>query len=444
MISLKVNIPVLEQMLSPPVHTRNHVTYGREEGSFELALLEISAALSAGDAESNASIDTDNIADETDEGLAGPMEDAREAPVSDSLADELSTETGLKWFFLTGAVGVPGGLDGGIPMEEVDGEMAESPEGHLFSMEAGEAVAGDGLPEGFIIPGAEQSVDPEAVEYSGEDAPAESNVTDKPEAVLDESQVMAEDGHDGKVGRQAPGEPAAAAGKEGFMLSDELSMVAGGDDEGEVERTASRADGAPGESWTDADGSSDAAQRSVSTKPEHDLQLGFLRFPTDLPGNKGVTPTMAEISQQSFERMRAQVVDQVFGRLAYFRESDSIPAEMRLTLNPPSLGELVIRVFSHQGKMTAEIITEMGRVKDMLENGMGEIKQRLQQVNLALEKIDVFCHEQDPEKDLSYRWGSPHGKNPAGRVGSRIGIVEEAAPEIWSVPAEGVTLELWA
>lgn len=441
---MKVNIPVLEQMLSPPVHTRNHAASGSEEGCFELALLEISAALSAENAESDAPIDTDNIADETGEGSAGPMEDTREAPVSDLPAEELFPESSLEWLFLVGAAGIPEGADGGIPMGEVDGEMAESPEGRLFSVEGGEAVAEEGVSGGSIIPGAEQTAAFEAPENAGEGVPAESNVADNSEAVLDESQSMDRGDHDGKVGRQVSDDPAVTAGKEGSMLSEEPSIVAEGDHDGEVERPASETDGVLRESRTDADRSPDAAQRSVSPKPEQDSELGFLRFPMDLPGNKGVTPTMVEVSQQSFERMRAQVVDQVFGRLAYFSESDSVPAEMRLTLNPPSLGELVIRVFSYQGKMTAEIITEMGRVKDMLENGMGEIKQRLQQVNLTLEKIDVFCHEQDPEKDMSYRWGSPHGKSLAGRGGSRIGIVEEAVPEIWSVPVEGVSLELWA
>ncbi|NLZ27996.1 MAG: hypothetical protein GX887_03390 [Firmicutes bacterium] len=329
-------------------------------------------------------------------------------------------------------------------MGEVDGEMAESPEGHLFSMEGGETVAEEGVSGRSIIPGAEQTAAFEVPENADAGVPAENDVADKSGAVFDESQIMAKGDLDGKVERQASGDPAVAAGKEGPVLSEEPSIVAEGDHDGEVERPASETDGILRESRTDAERGSDAVQRSVSPKPEHDSELGFLRFPMDLPGNKGVTPTMVEVSQQSFERMRAQVVDQVFGRLAYFSESDSVPAEMRLTLNPPSLGELVIRVFSYQGKMTAEIITEMGRVKDMLENGMGEIKQRLQQVNLTLEKIDVFCHEQDPEKDLSYRRGSPHGKNLAGKAGSRIGIVEEAAPEIWSVPVEGVSLELWA
>ncbi len=75
---------------------------------------------------------------------------------------------------------------------------------------------------------------------------------------------------------------------------------------------------------------------------------------------------------------------------------------------------------------------------------MGEIKQRLQQVNLTLEKIDVFCSEHDLKRDLSYRQSLPYGRSVAERAGSRIGIVEEAVPEIWSVPVEGVSLELWA
>ncbi|NLZ27963.1 MAG: hypothetical protein GX887_03210, partial [Firmicutes bacterium] len=96
---MKVNIPVLEQMLSPPAHTRNQAASGSEEGCFELALLEISAALSAENAESDAPIDTDNIADETGEGSAGPMEDTREAPVSDLPAEELFPESSLEWLF---------------------------------------------------------------------------------------------------------------------------------------------------------------------------------------------------------------------------------------------------------------------------------------------------------------------------------------------------------
>lgn len=428
MISLKVDIPVLKQILSFPVNPEASAPGKKEEGCFELTLLEMIAALSSEDSENDIPNNIGNIFNETDEELMGLMEGSREARLLAVPEGELSPDLIWQWLVLAGAISISEEQYENIPVEESDGEMAESLEDHVFSMETGEVPPGGGIPlEESMTFGAEQSVAFEA-EGSSEDVLANSAVD------FDEI----EPGND----------PESSARKEGSAALDEPPIVSEKNIDGRVERSersASEADSAFRESLISAgDKKTDSVQRSVSSKPEHDLQLDFLKFPTDLSGNKGVTSTMAEISQHSFERMRAQVVDQVFGRLAYFRENESIPAEMRLTLNPPSLGEVVIRVFSHQGKMTAEIITEMSRVKDMLENGMGEIKQRLQQVNLTLEKIDVFCSEHDLKRDLSYRQSLPYGRSVAERAGSRIGIVEEAVPEIWSVPVEGVSLELWA
>ncbi len=61
MISLKVDIPVLKQILSFPVNPEASAPGKKEEGCFELTLLEMIAALSSEDSENDIPNNIGNI-----------------------------------------------------------------------------------------------------------------------------------------------------------------------------------------------------------------------------------------------------------------------------------------------------------------------------------------------------------------------------------------------
>ena len=87
--------------------------------------------------------------------------------------------------------------------------------------------------------------------------------------------------------------------------------------------------------------------------------------------------------------LRGNVMQQLESRLVYLRETGSYPAEMRLTINPPELGEVTIRVFSRQGRLSASIIAETQLVREILEGSMTELRQRLNAVNISFDQLDL-------------------------------------------------------
>ncbi len=126
------------------------------------------------------------------------------------------------------------------------------------------------------------------------------------------------------------------------------------------------------------------------------------------------------------DNLRENVMQQIEGRLTYIRENSTLPAEMRLTLNPPELGEVTIRVFSKNGQLSASIITESALVKEILESSITELRQRINFVNIQFEQLDISTSG-EPAKGSDY---SGDGGAGAGRYSDRS---EDAAG---SVPLE--------
>lgn len=86
--------------------------------------------------------------------------------------------------------------------------------------------------------------------------------------------------------------------------------------------------------------------------------------------------------------------------------------ELRVSLQPPELGELLIRLRRVKGVLSAEIMTQNVAVKELLEGQMDLLRQRLQQINLNVEEFNVFVRDEGkgdtgsgegaaPEQDLS-------------------------------------------
>ncbi len=113
-------------------------------------------------------------------------------------------------------------------------------------------------------------------------------------------------------------------------------------------------------------------------------------------------------------RTADNLINQIQSRLVYTAESGNVPGEIRVKLDPPRLGELLIRVVSWQGKLTAEIVAEMASTKEILSSGLDELRQRLEQVNLQLEQIDLFtadelCSGSGHFSRENYHQGKPSG-----------------------------------
>ena len=133
---------------------------------------------------------------------------------------------------------------------------------------------------------------------------------------------------------------------------------------------------------SNAAGDSKVLQSPSLVSQEGLFQQIFAQNEGLMPGNRALPANL--------EGMRDNILQQIEGRLTYIRESGTTPAEMRMTLHPPELGEITIRVFSKQGQLSATILTDSALVKEILESSVSELRQRLNLVNIEFEQNDGF------------------------------------------------------
>ena len=134
-----------------------------------------------------------------------------------------------------------------------------------------------------------------------------------------------------------------------------------------------------------------ARAETVSAKPQASNVPAEQLHINQQPAIQGDHAVRAEAVLQSQDNsgLRQNVMQQLEGKLVYLRESANNPAEMRLTLNPPELGEVTIRVFSRQGKLSASIVAESHLVKEIIESSISELRQRMNFVGIQFEQLDV-------------------------------------------------------
>lgn len=68
--------------------------------------------------------------------------------------------------------------------------------------------------------------------------------------------------------------------------------------------------------------------------------------------------------------------------------------ELRLRLQPESLGEVLVRIRRQQGVLSAEIMTRHPAVQEMLESQLETLRQRFQEANLPVEHLDVLLQDE--------------------------------------------------
>ncbi len=83
-----------------------------------------------------------------------------------------------------------------------------------------------------------------------------------------------------------------------------------------------------------------------------------------------------------------EVMAQVMERLALLARPGI--QELRLRLQPEYLGNLLIRLRNVQGVLSAEIVAQHGAVKELLESQLDNLRQRFQELNLAVEEFRVL------------------------------------------------------
>jgi hypothetical protein len=138
---------------------------------------------------------------------------------------------------------------------------------------------------------------------------------------------------------------------------------------------------------------------AISDKPESASPAAPLR---ELPSP--YAPLPPEVSRR--------IADQVVGKLKL--QVDGAVSEIRMTLKPPSLGEVQLSVHVEDSRMQAQISVSQQVVKTALEAHMPQLRMALQEHGIEIQRIDVMLPEQSLQRD-----GTNAGGDRAGRKGGR-------------------------
>ncbi len=121
---------------------------------------------------------------------------------------------------------------------------------------------------------------------------------------------------------------------------------------------------------------------------------------------------------------------------------------VRLSLYPESLGQVDVRMTSHNGVLTAHLVVDTWVAKELLEGQLEHLRQALQQQGMQVDKLEVsvgqqglasrrFHHPQDSH-------GGEGGHTPQPEGGHRVNVLdtysdmETAEVASWRYPHSSV------
>lgn len=183
-----------------------------------------------------------------------------------------------------------------------------------------------------------------------------------------------------------------------------------------------------------------ARPQPVTSAPEQ--SPAFDQLP--VKGDQGLHSI--RVPNSRLPNLKENVMQQLEGRMVYLRETGGNPAEMRLTLHPPELGEITVRVFSRQGKLSASIVTETALVREILESSITELRQRMNLVSIDFEQLDLATA--DKESGGSDRPGDRHYPgNPEHADSEGKAIVDQESgmlPDHGAPDSLNRSIDFWA
>jgi flagellar hook-length control protein FliK len=95
---------------------------------------------------------------------------------------------------------------------------------------------------------------------------------------------------------------------------------------------------------------------------------------------------------------------------------------MRMTLRPESLGDIVLRVLTQNGIVTAQFEAESQRVKEALEASFNQLRDALTEQGIAFSELSVSVRQGQDERMNQF----DHARQ---KVRGRIESVENAQEE---------------
>lgn len=134
---------------------------------------------------------------------------------------------------------------------------------------------------------------------------------------------------------------------------------------------------------------------------------------SNLTSPPAVEHTAAQPIGQASGVIRAQVIDQVIQGVKVAQHNES--TEIVVHLKPAFLGKLSIRVVADEHGMRVEIQAENQVVRQVMQDNLADLQQRLSEKGLTLDQFSVFAEAgSHPERETARSFEEPDNGSTAG------------------------------
>jgi len=123
----------------------------------------------------------------------------------------------------------------------------------------------------------------------------------------------------------------------------------------------------------------------------------------------------------------ADVIEQIMDQVRVTSSGGNF-TEMRLTLRPESLGDIMLRVITQNGIVTAMFEAESQRVKEVLESSFNQLRDALEEQGIQFSELSVSVRQEGNERMNQFEYARQMARRRMDRM-MRTGEVEEEAPQ---------------
>jgi flagellar hook-length control protein FliK len=123
------------------------------------------------------------------------------------------------------------------------------------------------------------------------------------------------------------------------------------------------------------------------------------------------------------------VIEQIMSQVKITQAGGQF-TEMRITLRPESLGDITLRVLTHNGIVTAQFEAESQRVKEALEANFNQLRDALEEQGIQFSELSVSVRQDENERMNQFERERQRTRHRADAINGEEDLQIEEAPSI--------------
>src|SRR3989304_9562415 len=131
-----------------------------------------------------------------------------------------------------------------------------------------------------------------------------------------------------------------------------------------------------------------------------------------IEGAKTVNHMFHSNDMANIGRTHENIMEQIFQKIRITTHGDR--SEIKLSLNPPDLGNVKIHFTEESDEIEAKIFVENAEVKAAIENNVHRLKESVAANGIEIHKLEVYIQNNDANKQESienFNTNNPHHQN---------------------------------